>query len=51
LWEREPLEQLARDGELYAYRYEGFWAAMDTLRDKMYLEELWTSGTAPWKCW
>ncbi|WP_309602680.1 glucose-1-phosphate cytidylyltransferase [Sphingomonas sp.] len=50
LWEREPLEQLAASGELMAYRHAGFWQPMDTLRDKMALEELWRSG-APWKCW
>ena len=50
-WEQEPLRDLARDGKLSAYRHEGFWQAMDTLRDKNYLEELWTSGKAPWKVW
>lgn len=50
LWEREPLEQLAASGELMAYRHHGFWQPMDTLRDKVHLEELWASG-APWKCW
>jgi glucose-1-phosphate cytidylyltransferase len=50
LWEREPLEQLAASGELMAYRHTGFWQPMDTLRDKVHLEELWVSG-APWKCW
>ncbi len=49
--EREPLEGLARDGELVAYRHSGFWQPMDTLRDKLHLEELWTSGKAPWKMW
>ncbi len=49
-WEREPLERLAADGELMAYRHNGFWQPMDTLRDKVHLEELWASG-APWKCW
>ena len=49
-WEREPLERLAADGELMAYRHAGFWQPMDTLRDKVHLEELWASG-APWKCW
>ncbi|MBI3548563.1 MAG: glucose-1-phosphate cytidylyltransferase [Elusimicrobia bacterium] len=47
--EREPLERLARDGELAAFRHEGFWQPMDTLRDKQLLEQLWTSGKAPWK--
>lgn len=51
VWEREPLEQLARSGELAAYRHEGFWQPMDTLRDKLHLEELWQSGRAPWKVW
>lgn len=50
-WEAEPLETLAHNGELMAYRHTGFWQPMDTLRDKMYLEELWQAGKAPWKCW
>ena len=50
LWEQEPLETLAATGELVAYRHEGFWQPMDTLRDKVHLEELWATG-APWKCW
>jgi glucose-1-phosphate cytidylyltransferase len=50
VWEREPLEGLARDGQLSAYRYEGFWQMMDTLRDKNYLEERWERD-APWKAW
>ena len=49
-WEREPLEGLAAAGELMAYRHDGFWQPMDTLRDKVQLEELWRTG-APWKCW
>lgn len=49
--EKEPLENLARDSELVAYRHSGFWQPMDTLRDKNQLEALWTSGTAPWKVW
>ncbi|WP_309091844.1 glucose-1-phosphate cytidylyltransferase [Phenylobacterium sp.] len=48
-WESEPLESLARDGQLMAYRHDGFWAAMDTLRDKNHLEALWASGEAPWR--
>ncbi|MGA0608255.1 glucose-1-phosphate cytidylyltransferase [Phenylobacterium sp. VNQ135] len=48
-WEAEPLEGLARDGELMAYRHDGFWSAMDTLRDKNHLEALWASGEAPWR--
>lgn len=51
IWEREPLEALARDGHLAAFRHEGFWQPMDTLRDKNALEELWASGKAPWKVW
>jgi glucose-1-phosphate cytidylyltransferase len=51
IWERKPLEQLAHDGELMAYQHKGFWQPMDTLRDKMLLEELWASGQAPWKAW
>jgi glucose-1-phosphate cytidylyltransferase len=49
IWERDPLEQLARDGELMAYCHEGFWQPMDTLREKQILEEIWQSGRAPWK--
>jgi len=48
IWEREPLENLAKDGELSAFRHSGFWQPMDTLRDKNVLEELWQSGKAPW---
>ncbi len=51
IWEREPLEALARDGQLTAYPHDGFWQPMDTLRDKNKLEELWQSGSAPWKRW
>jgi glucose-1-phosphate cytidylyltransferase len=50
-WEREPLERLAEDGQLMAYRHEGYWQCMDTLRDKKRLEELWESGDPPWKVW
>ena len=50
-WESEPLQSLARDDELRAYRHRGFWHAMDTLRDRNHLEELWRSGRAPWKLW
>jgi glucose-1-phosphate cytidylyltransferase len=52
-WERDPLERLARDGQLMAFRHEAFWQPMDTLRDKRYLEALWagTNGCAPWKVW
>ncbi|MGA2601964.1 MAG: sugar phosphate nucleotidyltransferase, partial [Bryobacteraceae bacterium] len=49
--EGDPLEQLAADGELMAYRHEGFWQCMDTLRDRNRLESLWESGAAPWKVW
>jgi glucose-1-phosphate cytidylyltransferase len=51
IWEREPLESLAAQGQLAAYQHAGFWQAMDTLRDKTHLEELWASGRAPWKVW
>ena len=51
VWEQEPLQGLARDGKLSAYRHEGYWQSMDTLRDKMVLEGLWESGEAPWKVW
>jgi glucose-1-phosphate cytidylyltransferase len=51
MWEREPLERLARDGQLMAYQHEGFWQCMDTLREKHILESLWKAGTAPWKTW
>lgn len=51
IWEREPMEDLARKGEIHAYLHDGFWHAMDTLREKILLEELWQSGKAPWKVW
>jgi len=51
VFEVEPLEQLAEAGELMAYRHNGFWAAMDTVRDRNQLEALWVSGTAPWRIW
>jgi glucose-1-phosphate cytidylyltransferase len=47
-WEREPLARLAEDGQLAAYRHEGFWQCMDSLRDKRFLESLWEEGAAPW---
>ncbi|MCA1481860.1 hypothetical protein I6F37_43785 [Bradyrhizobium sp. NBAIM08] len=50
-WERQPLETLASTGQLSAYKHSGFWQAMDTLRDKHLLEDLWKSGKAPWKKW
>lgn len=51
IWEREPLEKLAQQGELLAYKHGGFWKPMDTLRDKNQLEDLWRTGKAPWKVW
>ena len=51
VWEREPMERLAKDGKLAAFRHRGFWQSMDTLRDKILLEEFWNSGNAPWKVW
>jgi glucose-1-phosphate cytidylyltransferase len=51
IWERDPLETLASQGQLAAFQYGGFWQPMDTLRDKVHLEELWASGQAPWKVW
>ncbi len=50
-FEKEPLEQLAREGQLMAYKHEGFWQCMDTLREKHLLNELWNNGKAPWKIW
>jgi len=50
-WEREPLERLAQEGNLSAYQHHGFWQPMDTLRDKVHLEQLWQTGKAPWKVW
>jgi glucose-1-phosphate cytidylyltransferase len=51
IWEQEPLKGLANDGELMAFKHEGFWQPMDTLRDKIYLEELLENNKAPWKTW
>jgi glucose-1-phosphate cytidylyltransferase len=51
VWEREPMERLARERQLSAYLHRGFWHAMDTLRDKNHLEDLWSTGTPPWKLW
>jgi len=51
VFEKEPLQKLAEDGELYAYKHRGFWKPMDTLRDKLELQKLWDSGKAPWKIW
>ena len=49
--ERQPMDKLVRDGQLYAYKHEGFWQPMDTYQEAQYLNELWTSGRAPWKIW
>ena len=51
VWEKEPMEKLAQEGLLAAYRHYGFWQPMDTLRDRNYLEELWQSSSPPWKVW
>jgi glucose-1-phosphate cytidylyltransferase len=51
VWEAEPLTSLAEQGELMAFKHDGFWQPMDTLRDKIHLEDLWRSGRAPWKTW
>ena len=51
IWEQDPLKNLAEDSQLVAYRHDGFWQPMDTVRDKINLEELWSSGNAPWKIW
>ena len=51
LWERDPMERLAADGQLMAFRHEGFWQPMDTARERRLLEELWAGGVAPWKVW
>jgi glucose-1-phosphate cytidylyltransferase len=51
IWERKPLESLATSGQLEAFTHNSFWQPMDTLRDKQHLEELWSSGKAPWKTW
>ncbi len=50
-WEAQPMSELARDGELMAFEHDGFWQPIDTLRDKNLLEELWSSGKAPWRSW
>ncbi len=50
-WEKEPMEQLAREGQLMAYRHTAYWQCMDTLREKHILESLWETGAAPWKIW
>ena len=51
VWERDPLESLAADDQLDAFQHLGFWHPMDTLRDRNYLDELWSTGKAPWKVW
>jgi glucose-1-phosphate cytidylyltransferase len=51
IWEKEPMEKLASDGQMQAFVHDGFWQPMDTLRDKKHLEELWNEGKAPWKVW
>ena len=51
IFERGPLESLAKDGQLYTYRHEGFWKCMDTLRDKLQLQAMWDEGNTPWKIW
>lgn len=51
VWERDPMQRLAENSQMSAFVHRGFWQPMDTLRDKNYLEELWQSGKAPWKCW
>jgi glucose-1-phosphate cytidylyltransferase len=51
MFEKEPLERLAKDGQLMAYKHDGFWQCMDTLRDRVYLEKLWSEDAAPWKAW
>jgi len=51
VWEREPLEGMAREGLLAAYVHRGFWQPMDTLRDKIQLEQMWSGGAPPWQCW
>ena len=51
MFERQPMERLAADGEMMCYRHAGFWQCMDTLRDKEKLEKLWSDGNAPWKLW
>lgn len=50
-WEREPLEELVKEGQLHAYKHEGFWKCMDTVKERDELEELWNSRSAPWKVW
>jgi len=51
IWEREPLEELAREGQVSAFQHQGYWQPMDTIHDRQVLEELWAAGSAPWKVW
>ena len=51
IWEKSPLETLAKSGQLKAFKHYGFWQPMDTIRDKQLLEDLWASGNTPWKMW
>ena len=51
IWEREPMEAIAREGKVAAFKHLGFWQPMDTIHDKQVLEELWAAGNAPWKVW
>ena len=51
IWEEEPMEILAKQGDMSSFKHDGFWQPMDTLRDKNYLEKLWNTGKAPWKVW
>ena len=51
IWEREPLEQLASEGRVSAFKHTGYWQPMDTVHDKQVLEDLWATGNAPWKVW
>jgi glucose-1-phosphate cytidylyltransferase len=51
IWEQEPLNNLSKKGELYAFKHDGFWMPMDTLRDKVILNKLWNTDKAPWKTW
>lgn len=51
VWEQEPMRTLAREGQLASYRHRGFWQAMDTLRERNQLEQLWNGGQAPWRTW
>jgi glucose-1-phosphate cytidylyltransferase len=50
-WEKEPMERLAKDGQLMAYKHEGFWQCMDTFRDLQHLNSLWSDGDAAWATW